>query len=1140
MPGPRRSPETQLKIDLGHRPTTRWSTIQVNPKGLTKYVSPTTLSSPAKVKRIVRRLAGMTPLELAQVRRSTQAAQRTARQNAVAEERTKRATARNERLFIAGQRDSADYTFGSEEEMLSMLGRYLPRLQDGERFVLIFGDLPTYYTLSLEKYEDLVHTLNSWLVVDLVEHLGSDAAVVGSVVNGGSLKVVRPQARNGAKWTRWMGEFFPYTHDFECAELQATLARLGCWKHVDASNYKTNCLWNAFQSAGVAVHILEAMKIEFLQRKIARKKLKVLAEEHRLRVTIHTDGCKNVDRYGPEEGFPVELAIIQHHYIHLYKTPFNSYAVKHYDEWKRKKAWWTIKDADGRRDAKRGMSTLDLLRCILDTPHVRPIDLATEGIFRTQFYDRVSSTEISTLQYEERYSQLFHPPRPASSEPYVDEDCEPDKSPEQKAIAASRCLIAQKPDGAALLARLDEKIKELKFDLAEQASLLRRSVPANAYVFFDFEASPFDVHSAFCCRYSELNETTIHEALGEDCAHQFLDDLAARYGRTKRKNEVDYKPPVVKLLAHNITYDLSFLLPECKRLNLVEQITSVICGCGYYFDEHHRGIKVEFQDTYKMISMPLAKFGTAFQLDQEKEVLPYKLYTKTFLASGGVATREQLKCVPDFAVKTLPTLYANAERWGCEQPDGRIDMIRYASRYCEMDVHVLKEGWKVFRNSLLQEYNMDAFSYPTISSLADAYFIEQGCFEGVHHLAGIPRQFIANCSTGGRVMCANNQKVRTKHRLADFDGVSLYPSSMARIPGYLQGAPKVWRPDVDLHAADGYFLKIRVHSVGRKWRFPIARLKDESGGNLWTNDLEGHEIYVDRFTLEDLVRHSQITYTILQGYYFDEGRNPKVNEVIVKMFQDRLRYKKEGNPMQLVIKLMMNSAYGKCGLKPITTDVKYIADDERVNFIQNHFNEIKQFTEMPNGEWRFELYKQIDTHYNRQHAACEILSVSKNIMNEVMCLAEELGATIYYTDTDSMHIDFNAVCRLGDAFRLKYGRELIGKGLGQFHTDFDFDGAQGEIWAEESIFLGKKTYIDRLRDEAGNAAYHIRMKGIPEKCIHAKVMESYEGDAMGLFDELLRGATIEFDLQSGGNCVFKTGKDHLISTGSMKRRVHFV
>ena len=44
---------------------------------------------------------------------------------------------------------------------------------------------------------------------------------------------------------------------------------------------------------------------------------------------------------------------------------------------------------------------------------------------------------------------------------------------------------------------------------------------------------------------------------------------------------------------------------------------------------------------------------------------------------------------------------------------------------------------------------------PTMASLADAYFIEQGCFEGVHKMAGVPRAFIANASVGGRVMCAD-------------------------------------------------------------------------------------------------------------------------------------------------------------------------------------------------------------------------------------------------------------------------------------------------------------------------------------------------------------------------------------------------
>ena len=61
-----------------------------------------------------------------------------------------------------------------------------------------------------------------------------------------------------------------------------------------------------------------------------------------------------------------------------------------------------------------------------------------------------------------------------------------------------------------------------------------------------------------------------------------------------------------------------------------------------------------------------------------------------------------------------------------------------------------------------------------------------------------------------------------------------------------------------------------------------------------------------------------------------------------------------------------------------------------------------------------------------QHLACMVLSMSKRIMSEVMCLAEELGIEIYYQDTDSMHIEFDRVQELADAYKEKYKRELIG------------------------------------------------------------------------------------------------------------------
>ena len=67
-----------------------------------------------------------------------------------------------------------------------------------------------------------------------------------------------------------------------------------------------------------------------------------------------------------------------------------------------------------------------------------------------------------------------------------------------------------------------------------------------------------------------------------------------------------------------------------------------------------------------------------------------------------------------------------------------------------------------------------------------------------------------------------------------------------------------------------------------------------------------------------------------------------------------------------------------------------------------------------------------------KHIACEVLSMSKVIMNEVMCLAEDIDTPnepckIYYTDTDSMHINSSGVNALTTAFYNKYGRELEGK-----------------------------------------------------------------------------------------------------------------
>ena len=1186
-----------------------------------------------------------------------------------------------EQQFLAGTGNSVTYIPNSYEELDRILDTYYPMLVDGQQFIILFNGKG--YTLSLEKYEELKTTLYAKRVEGHWELTSiSDAEfVIDTVEQGGPFTISRPEERRGNNFTFATGEFFSYIHNHPDEHITNILARLGCWKEVDADNYKENCLWLAFKDAGVEAQILEAMKTEFLQRKIARKNIRKIAEDHKLFVTITTDGKTDGYglKYGPRDGFPVELALINEHYIHNFKTDICSYAFKHYDDLKDKEEWWRyFKAKEKAKEGERGIKALPLIRLLLDSEYLAPISAVTTGVFRTQYHDKVDMDNFETLRYDDKYCRPKHPARDGRG-PYrseeddkryaedpddildetmgesldiegmveeLDEEEEESKLPKlKKKIIKARDALDEE-----VLNWLDDKFTKHNMGLEEQLKYLKKHVKPNFTYDFDFETCPFGRHREFLVCYKEDKEgSLVEEQRGFTCAKDFLDDIAMKHGISAGYDSQleKLKAPIVKLRAHNITYDASFLFPHLRRIKTIERGTSIVCGSARYycctgeatngcngdlrewmrtkgeqiflsespnrrietwrqatsevnktreFVTNHaeckkihgigpvvreilsrapwdtfkpstpfyvmKVIDIRFQDSIKMIPEPLSKFGKMFNLDQEKEIMPYKLYTESFVEDGGICAWGDI-VANAIHFEDFTKLRENLRNWGCETIDEngveRYNMMEYAATYCRADVDVLQKGWKKFREMVLSEMDMDINCYPTVASMTDAYYIEQGIYESVNEMAGVPLKFHTNASVGGRVMCATNERSFTTEEMDDTDANSLYPAAQIRLGGFLKGKPKVWHPGVDLNKADGYCIKILVTHIGRDLRFPICRLKTKEGGCNWTNDLVGKTLTVDKWTLEDLVRHQGARFQILQGYYYDKGRNHRLGEVVRDMFDRRQRYKAEGNPLQLVLKIALNSGYGICGLKPIDTDTKYISKDRKANFWHNHSNHIKSFEEMPNGEFRFDLHKQIDTHYNRQHCAMEVLSMSKTIMNEPMVLAEDLGIDIAYQDTDSMHVPRKDSKKLEIAYKHKYGKELLGAGegsYGQFSTDFEFSDAWhfrdgkfrkvgksikpvGEVKAIRSIFLGKKSYIDELCDEAGNIAWHMRMKGIPSKCMLAKVAACFDKDPMKLYEWLLIGKTVEFDLTADGNCCFKTTKTHQVYTQTMTRKVTF-
>ena len=97
-------------------------------------------------------------------------------------------------------------------------------------------------------------------------------------------------------------------------------------------------------------------------------------------------------------------------------------------------------------------------------------------------------------------------------------------------------------------------------------------------------------------------------------------------------------------------------------------------------------------------------------------------------------------------------------------------------------------------------------------------------------------------------------------------------------------------------------------------------------------------------------------------------------------------------------------------------------------------------------------------------------------------------------------------------------------------------GAASEIYAVESLFLGKKTYIDVLQstDKQGNTikSHHIRMKGIPTPCIKYYA-EQNNISVLDVYKKLYDNKYITFDLTNDGNkFVCRNNKDYSISNVS--------
>ena len=347
---------------------------------------------------------------------------------------------------------------------------------------------------------------------------------------------------------------------------------------------------------------------------------------------------------------------------------------------------------------------------------------------------------------------------------------------------------------------------------------------------------------------------------------------------------------------------------------------------------------------------------------------------------------------------------------------------------------------------------------------------------------------------------------------------SLYPFAIVLLNGYPIGAPKNI-PIEDLKSkkfmeyADEYYLKILITKVRNKLDFPILTKTGENGERLWINDIEGEEVYVDRISLEELMEHHSIEFEVKTGVMFNQGYNDKIGKVVKKLYELRTKYKKEKNPVQLLYKLMLNTAYGKTIQKPKDSRILWRKNTEtsEKNLIKT-FGESIQYisTSKHSNMFKVKLRIGILNHWAMPQCGSLVLSQSKRIMNKFLV---ELGEHIYYTDTDSAFIT-----ETGYQVLKEKCPEVLGDELGQLKEENHLKGDRVRI--TKAMFLAPKTYWVREENEKGEIYDKFVMKGIPQSSIDKVLKQKFNGNPETMFYALInRKKGVLFDLLDGGDKV---------------------
>ena len=458
--------------------------------------------------------------------------------------------------------------------------------------------------------------------------------------------------------------------------------------------------------------------------------------------------------------------------------------------------------------------------------------------------------------------------------------------------------------------------------------------------------------------------------------------------------------------------------------------------------EGYKGKTVIFKDSFLLLPLSLRKLCSAFNVINPKGYFPFK-FTNIFY-KGLLPLIEYWKDITQTEYDSLHLQF----------PGGNWSFKDEAIKYCKLDCISLYQVLTKFNELIFNEFklNVNNSSTFTLPSLAMRIYKSQFMPKNtIYQLLGRVEKDIRQSYTGGAVdvYIPHNRGEGFFSKLSKtlyyYDINSLYPFVMAKTLMPV-GKPIAFEGDIraiDPKAYGFFYCKITSpdyldHPIlQRRIRTSDGLIRTIAGLGSWQGWIASHEM--------DNAMKFGYQFEIIRGYQFELG--DIFSTYIEKLYNLRLQYGK-GTPMNLIAKLLMNSLYGKFGMKLEKTQVEIYDTTDKADL--ELFNEM-----LISLEYTVSDYIKIDNFYVMVRKTAPELSNDDQPyhgvdVNIAIASAITAGArmwmsilknnslfNLYYSDTDSIVVD------------KQLPSFMVGSDLGQYKLEHTI---------ERAVFLAPKVY----------------------------------------------------------------------------------